>query len=192
MGQAGLICLRPCRLAVNGCSGIRLTNDMIVFHGIGVNRTEVVLDGSEAPIRIEAEALLASEKLAPTAVLNKIRVPYRPIEAKLCTLPSNRDKLPSGKQILALTLTYKFKLEDGAEVKPHIPLLNNRIYDTKFESQFFMISDTNKRVYAMGDCYPKSSKLIKGEYTLQLYLRYTQISFLLNIPCFLGLLLLSE
>ncbi|MBA0763157.1 hypothetical protein Gotri_012662 [Gossypium trilobum] len=105
MGQAGLICLRPCRLAVNGCSGIRLTNDMIVFHGIGVNRTEVVLDGSEAPIRIEAEALLASEKLAPTAVLNKIRVPYRPIEAKLCTLPSNRDKLPSGKQILALTLT---------------------------------------------------------------------------------------
>ncbi|KAB2016864.1 hypothetical protein ES319_D08G122200v1 [Gossypium barbadense] len=150
----------------------------IVFHGIGVNRTEVVLDGSEAPIRIEAEALLALEKLAPTAVLNKIRVPYRPIEAKLCTLPSNRDKLPSGKQILALTLTYKFKLEDGAEVKPHIPLLNNRIYDTKFESQFFMISDTNKRVYAMGDCYPKSSKLIKGEYTLQLYLRHDNVQYL--------------
>ncbi|WRX16951.1 Peptidase S8/S53 domain - like 10 [Theobroma cacao] len=150
----------------------------IVFHGIGVNKTEVVLDGSEAPIRIEAEALLASEKLAPTAVLNKIRVPYRPTEAKLCTLPTNRDKLPSGKQILALTLTYKFKLEDGAEVKPHIPLLNNRIYDTKFESQFYMISDTNKRVYAMGDCYPKSSKLPKGEYILQLYLRHDNVQYL--------------
>ncbi|KAE8663274.1 Tripeptidyl-peptidase 2 [Hibiscus syriacus] len=150
----------------------------IVFHGIGVNRTEVVLDGSEAPIRIEAEALLASEKLAPAAVLNKIRVPYRPVEAKLCTLPTNRDKLPSGKQILALTLTYKFKLEDGTEVKPHIPLLNNRIYDTKFESQYYMISDTNKRVYAMGDCYPKSSKLTKGEYTLQLYLRHDNVQYL--------------
>ncbi|PPR89054.1 hypothetical protein GOBAR_AA31630 [Gossypium barbadense] len=146
----------------------------IVFHGIGVSRTEVVLDGSEAPIRIEAEALLASEKLAPTAVLNKIRVPYRPIEAKLCTLPSNRDKLPSGKQILALTLTYKFKLEDGAEVKPHIPLLNNRIYDTKFESQFYMISDTNKDVVrlnffsepdgpVMGNGTFKSSVLVPGK-----------------------------
>lgn len=39
---------------------------------------------------------------------------------------------------------YKFKLEDGAEVKPFIPLLNSRIYDTKFESQFYMIFDTNK------------------------------------------------
>ncbi|XP_022736823.1 tripeptidyl-peptidase 2-like isoform X2 [Durio zibethinus] len=150
----------------------------IIFHGIGVNRKEVVFDGSEAPIRIEAEAPLASEKLAPTAVLNKIRVPYRPTEAKLCTLPTSRDKLPSGKQILALTLIYKFKLEDGAEVKPHIPLLNNRIYDTKFESQFYMISDTNKRVYAMGDCYPNSSKLTKGEYTLQLYLRHDNVHYL--------------
>ncbi|XVF50835.1 hypothetical protein PTKIN_Ptkin04bG0135800 [Pterospermum kingtungense] len=150
----------------------------IVFRGIGVKRTEVVLDGSDAPIRIEAEALLASEKLAPTAVLNKIRVPYRPTGAKLCTLPTNRDKLPSGKQILALTLTYNFKLEDGAEVKPHIPLLNNRIYDTKFESQFYMISDTNKRVYVMGDCYPDNSKLPKGEYTLQLYLRHDNVQYL--------------
>ncbi|GLT35948.1 hypothetical protein SLA2020_103570 [Shorea laevis] len=150
----------------------------IVFHGIGINKEEVILDGSEAPIRVDAEALLASEKLAPAAVLNKIRVPYRPSEAKLCTLPSNRDKLPSGKQILALTLTYKFKLEDGAEVKPYIPLLNNRIYDTKFESQFYMISDTNKRVYAMGDVYPNSSKLPKGDYTLQLYLRHDNVQYL--------------
>ncbi|KAE8694263.1 Tripeptidyl-peptidase 2 [Hibiscus syriacus] len=77
----------------------------IVFHGIGVNRTEVVLDGSEAPIRIEAEALLASEKLAPAATLNK-------------------------------------------------------------------------RVYAMGDCYPEYSKLPKGEYTLQLYLRHDDVQYL--------------
>ncbi|KAJ4706019.1 Tripeptidyl-peptidase 2 [Melia azedarach] len=150
----------------------------ILFHGIDVNKEEVLLDGSEAPVRIDAEALLASEKLAPAAVLNKIRIPYRPIESKLRVLPTNRDKLPSGKQILALTLTYKFKLEDGAEVKPQIPLLNNRIYDTKFESQFYMISDTNKRVYAMGDVYPEYSKLPKGEYSLQLYLRHDNVQYL--------------
>ncbi|GMP24513.1 hypothetical protein CsSME_00001756 [Camellia sinensis var. sinensis] len=143
----------------------------IGFHGININKEEVVLDGSDAPARIDAEALLSSEKLAPAAILSKIRIPYRPIDAKLCTLPTDRDKLPSGKQILALTLTYKFKLEDGAEVKPQIPLLNNRIYDNKFESQFYMISDSNKRVYTMGDVYPNSTKLPKGEYNLQLYLR---------------------
>lgn len=44
-----------------------------VFHGIEVNKDEVLLDGSEAPVRIDAEALLAAEKLAPAAVLNKVR-----------------------------------------------------------------------------------------------------------------------
>ena len=32
----------------------------------------MILDGSEAPVRIEAQALLSSEKLAPTAKLNKV------------------------------------------------------------------------------------------------------------------------
>ncbi|XP_057476526.1 tripeptidyl-peptidase 2-like isoform X2 [Actinidia eriantha] len=150
----------------------------IAFHGININKEEVVLDGSEAPVRIDAETLLSSEKLAPAAFLNKIRVPYRPIDAKMSTLSTNRDKLPSGKHILALTLTYKFKLEDGAEVKPQIPLLNNRIYDNKFESQFYMISDSNKRVYAMGDVYPNSTKLPKGEYNIHLYLRHDNVQYL--------------
>ncbi|KAL9662725.1 hypothetical protein QQ045_027559 [Rhodiola kirilowii] len=150
----------------------------IVFHGINVNKNEVLFDGSEGPVRIDAEAQLSSERLAPVASLNKLRFPYRPVETKLCTLPSSRDKLPSGKQTLALILIYKFKLEERAEITPQIPLLNNRIYDTKFESQFYMISDGNKRVYSMGDVYPKASKLPKGEYTLQLYLRHDNMQCL--------------
>lgn len=43
----------------------------VVFHGIKVNQ-EVILDGSEAPVRIDAETLLASEELAPVAILNKV------------------------------------------------------------------------------------------------------------------------
>ncbi|XP_047168815.1 tripeptidyl-peptidase 2-like isoform X2 [Vigna umbellata] len=150
----------------------------VMFHGIKVNQEEIVLDGSEAPIRIDAEALLASEKLAPVGILNKIRVPYRPIDATISSLSSDRDKLSSGKQILALTLTYKIKLEDGAEIKPQIPFLNDRIYDTKFESQFYIISDSNKKVYSIGDAYPNSTKLPKGEYNLQLYLRHDNVQIL--------------
>ncbi|MED6182811.1 tripeptidyl-peptidase II Tpp2 [Stylosanthes scabra] len=153
----------------------------VVFHGIKVNKEEVILDGSEAPVRIDAETLLASEELTPAAILNKIRVPYRPVDSKISALSTDRDKLPSGKQILALILTYKIKLEDGAEVKPHIPLLNGRIYDNKFESQFYIISDSNKRVYSTGDVYPSSSRLPKGEYNLQLYLRHDNVQILEKI-----------
>ncbi|XP_027923096.1 tripeptidyl-peptidase 2-like isoform X1 [Vigna unguiculata] len=149
----------------------------VVFHGIKVNQ-DVILDGSDAPVRIDTETLLVSEELAPVAILNKIRVPYRPIDSKISALSTDRDKLPSGQQILALTLTYKIKLEDGAQIKPHIPLLNDRIYDTKFESQFYMISDSNKRIYSSGDVYPSSSNLPKGEYTLQLYLRHDNVQIL--------------
>ncbi|XP_041002868.1 tripeptidyl-peptidase 2-like [Juglans microcarpa x Juglans regia] len=161
-----------------GSHEITVVEFEVVFHGININKEEVVLDGSEAPTRIDAEAILAAEKLSPAALLNKIRTPYRPIESKLSTLATDRDKLPSGKQILTLTLIYKFKLEDAAEVKPQIPLLNNRIYDTKFESQFYMISDTNNRVYAVGDAYPNASKLPGGEYNLQLYLRHDSMQYL--------------
>uniref|UniRef100_A0A7N2N8P5 Tripeptidyl peptidase II second Ig-like domain-containing protein n=2 Tax=Quercus lobata TaxID=97700 RepID=A0A7N2N8P5_QUELO len=41
-----------------------------------------------------------------------------------------------------------------------------------------MISDTNKRIYAMGDVYPNFSKLPKGEYNLQLYLRHDNVQYL--------------
>ncbi|KAL8148295.1 hypothetical protein AgCh_005606 [Apium graveolens] len=161
-----------------GSNEITVVDFEIAFHGININKEEVVLDGSEAPVRLDAEALLSSETLVPAAILNKMRVPYRPVDAKLHALTADRDRLPSGKQTLALTLTYKFKLEAGANLQPQIPLLNNRIYDNKFESQFYMISDSNKRVYEMGDVYPKSTKLPKGDYTLQLYLRHDNVQYL--------------
>jgi len=43
-----------------------------VFHGIKASQEVIVLDGSEAPVRVDAEALLASEKLTPVANLNKV------------------------------------------------------------------------------------------------------------------------
>ncbi|KAG6485549.1 hypothetical protein ZIOFF_054109 [Zingiber officinale] len=155
---------------------------LIAFHGIIINQESLMLDGSEAPVRVTARSLLAAEKLLPASTLNKailqMKIALHPVDANLKTLLTNRDKLPSGKQIIALTLTYKFKLDEGAEVKPHIPLLNNRIYDTKFESQFYTISDSNKRVYASGDAYPDYVKLPKGEFTLRLHSRHESIHIL--------------
>lgn len=44
----------------------------IAFHGINVKKEEVILDGSDAPLRIDTEALLASENISPAAILNKV------------------------------------------------------------------------------------------------------------------------
>lgn len=44
----------------------------VVLHGIKVNEEEVILDGSDAPVRIDAETLLVFEELAPVALLNKV------------------------------------------------------------------------------------------------------------------------
>lgn len=161
-----------------GSQEATIVDFQIEFHGISINKKTLLLDGSDAPVRIDAKALLSSEKLDPSAVLKKLRVPYLPIETQLSALPTDRDKLPSGKQILALTLTYKFKVEDGSKLMPYFPLLNNRIYDTKFESQFYMISDSNKRIHSLGDVYPKPTKLPKGEYNLRLYLRHDNVQYL--------------
>jgi hypothetical protein len=47
-----------------------------LFHGIAINKEEIILDGSEAPIRIDAEALLSSENLVPAATLNKVKYSF--------------------------------------------------------------------------------------------------------------------
>ncbi|KAG0480500.1 hypothetical protein HPP92_011358 [Vanilla planifolia] len=150
----------------------------IVFHGINISRDIVVFDGSEASIRLEAKTLLASEDLVPSATLTKIKTPYRPMDSNLTMLSSCRDRLPSGKRIVALTLIYKLKLDEGAEVKPCVPLLNERIYDTIHESQFYSILDSNKRIYAVGDAYPMYVKLPKGVYSIQLHIRHENVHLL--------------
>ncbi|KAH9326944.1 hypothetical protein KI387_007122, partial [Taxus chinensis] len=144
----------------NGSHATTLVDLEVEFHGISANKEEILLSGSDAPTKIDVKAL-STETLAPVAVLTKVRVPYRPVKSVLLPLPTTLDRFPSGTQIYGLTLTYKFTVAEACDVLAHVPLLNNRIYDTQFESQFFMISDINKRVLAMGDVYPKATKLPK-------------------------------
>ncbi|KAI5070002.1 hypothetical protein GOP47_0014345 [Adiantum capillus-veneris] len=150
----------------------------IQFHGLLPCKDEVLLDGSDIASRIDVTSFVGLQSISPRATLNTIRCPYRPVESKLQALPSDRDKLPNGHQILSLILTYKFNLAEACKVTPRLPALNKRMYDNEFESQFYMIADVNKRVLAMGDVYPKGVKLSKGDYTLRLHLRHDNIQYL--------------
>ncbi|XP_024379679.1 tripeptidyl-peptidase 2 isoform X4 [Physcomitrium patens] len=160
-------------------SHIPATADVeIEYHSLlGVNN-EVLIKGSEGTARVDVKAALGSETLAPSATLKKVRVAYRPVEAKVAPLSALRDKLTDGRQINALTLTYKFSLAEGGNVTPRIPILNGRMYDNEFESQFYMLCDSNKRVLSMGDVYPVGVKLSKGDYTLLLHIRHDNMNHL--------------
>ncbi|KAG6541056.1 hypothetical protein Mapa_017543 [Marchantia paleacea] len=155
-----------------------LAEIQVDFHGLLANERELCINGSELVTRVDIKAPLATERLAPSATLTSVRVPYRPVEAKVEPLSAARDKLSNGRQIHALTLKYKFSLGEAAEVTPRLSYLNNRIYDTEFESQFYMIFDTNKRVLASGDCYPKGVRLPKGDYVLRMLVRHDNLSYL--------------
>eukprot|EP00249_Psilotum_nudum_P018372 c26772_g1_i1 orf=205-4470(+) len=150
----------------------------VEFHGLSGNQSKVVWNGSEGVARVDVKCHIGAERLAPRAVFTKIRSPYQPVDVKLEPLSVDRDQLPNGRRIVALTLTYKFTVAEAGKVTPRVPLLNKRIYDTAFESQFYMISDPNKRVLAMGDAYPKGIQLSKGDYTLKLFLRHDNIQYL--------------
>eukprot|EP00250_Pteridium_aquilinum_P012313 c20649_g1_i1 orf=679-4899(-) len=150
----------------------------ILFHGLLPRKDEVLLNGSDIATRIDVTSYLGLENLSPTATLNTIRSPYRPVESKLQALPDDRDRLPNGRQILSLILTYKFNLAEACKITPRLPVLNKRIYDSELESQFYMIADVNKRVLALGDVYPKGAKLSKGDYTLRLHLRHDNMQYL--------------
>lgn len=77
----------------------------IEYHSLLASNNEVVFKGSEATARVDVRAALGTEQLSPSATLNKIRIPYRPVEAKIAPLSATRDRLTDGRQINALTLT---------------------------------------------------------------------------------------
>lgn len=89
-------------------------------------------------------------------MLTKI-VFLRPSEAKVSPL-TNRDVVPPGRQIYELILVYNFHLAKGTEVSPDSSLLSDVLYESEFESQLWMLYDSNKQLLGCGDAYPSKVK----------------------------------
>lgn len=122
---------------------------------------------------------LTTEEILPAIQLKSAVMVLKPSESKITAL-SSRDTLPPGRQIYQNLLTYNLHLSKNQEVALHTPLLSDVLYESEFESQFWMLFDANKMLVGCGDAYSNATfmKLDKGDYTVRLQIRHEKREFL--------------
>lgn len=153
--------------------GTTTLKSSIEFHGVRATLPTTMMHGASGIQRIDLTALLPREELVPSIQLKNAQLILKPTESKISPL-SSRDILPNGRQIYQNMLTYVLNLSKSQEVAFSLPLLNNVLYESEFESQLFMCFDSNRRQLVCGDAYSGCSfyKLSKGEYTIKVQVRH--------------------
>jgi tripeptidyl-peptidase II len=143
----------------------------VKFHGFKSNNAHV-MHSANGIHRIDVSALLP-EEAQPSISLKHSVVVLKPFESKISAL-TKRDVIPNERQIFQNVLTYNLHLAKSQELSLNAPLLSSVLYESEYESQFWMVFDSNKMAVQSGDAYSGSSffKLDKGDYVIKL-----QVSF---------------
>lgn len=116
---------------------------------------------------------LRSEEVHPCVTLkNSVQV-LKPTESKISPL-TTRDVIPIGRQIYELVLSYDFHISKACELTPNSALLSDVLYESEFESQLWMLFDSNKQLLCSGDAFPSkyNVKLEKGDFVIRLQVRH--------------------
>lgn len=139
----------------------------VKFHGFKSNNAHI-MHASNGIHRIDVTSLLP-EELQPSISLKHAIVVLKPIETKISAL-TRRDVIPNERQIFQNILTYNLHVSKNQELSLHAPLFSSVLYESEFESQFWMIFDSNKMLVQSGDAYSAASffKLDKGDYTVRM------------------------
>ncbi|XP_070539380.1 tripeptidyl-peptidase 2-like isoform X2 [Ptychodera flava] len=146
---------------------------IISFHGIRPTSQNINMHAAEGIVRQEVVATIRHEEISPSITLKTCVQPLRPSESKIRPLGS-RDILPNGRHIYELVLTYQFHQSKSAEITPNSPLLSDTLYENEYESQIWLVFDSNKQYIGAGDAYPNqyTLKLEKGDYTIRMQIRH--------------------
>nr|CAH0110775.1 unnamed protein product [Daphnia galeata] len=155
----------------------------VSFRGVTNNNGGAVsMHAGQGILRVDLKSSLANEEIAPVVTLKHQVQPFRPTESKIVPL-GYRDVILPGRQIYELQLNYNFNIAKATEVVPNCSLLSDTLYESEFESQLWMIFDSNKQFISAGDAYPcnYTAKLEKGDYTLRLHVRHEKKDLLEKI-----------
>jgi tripeptidyl-peptidase-2 len=146
----------------------------VTFHSLLPDCRQISMLASDSICRINVRSLLQHEEVLPAVTLRTHVQPIRPSESKIRCLSCSRDTLPDNRQVSALELTYNFNKAKAGEVVPDFCLLSNLLYENVYESQLWMLYDSNKQLLQSGDAYTHqySVKLEKGDYTIRVQVRH--------------------
>jgi len=150
----------------------------VEFHGLTCDPSAAFIAGSSGNVKVQLRAPFRSEYVKPSAKLEALIIPLRPISSKLAPLEGPRDQLPRGHTPHGLTLTYKLKLEEAGKIIPRLPMLNGYCYDGEMEAQMVQVFDSNKALLGVCDIYPSPIDVPAGDITLRLFLRHENTSLL--------------
>lgn len=123
--------------------------------------------------RIEISSLNHME-IQPQIQLKTAAVVLKANESKITPLSATRDVIPEGRQIYQNLFSFTLNVAKPMEIAVYAPLFNPILYESEFESQLWMIFDSNKAMIACGDANSHTfyTKLEKGEYTIRLQIRH--------------------
>lgn len=122
--------------------------------------------------RIDIKSL-GPEEIQPAITLKSAVLVLKPSESKISPLGA-RDTIMSHRQIYQHVFTFNLQLSKNHEISVHAPVLVHVLYESLFESQLWMIFDSNKMTVSCGDAYSneKFIKLTKGDYVVKLHVRH--------------------
>jgi len=158
----------------------------VEFHGITdeAQGKSTQLSSSEN-YSVKVFSPLRSEKISPKAILAVIKKRISPSSSVLNPLHPDRDLLPEGRLIYSLINSYEFSLTESSTLLTRLVGFDTHLYDSPFESQFWMIFDENKQMVHSGDFVPEAVTLSKkGKYTVRVQFRHNNVEYLNQLKSF--------
>lgn len=153
-----------------GASNVKLN---VEFHGIS-NLSGEPIFLNERVTKLMLQSNLRQEDLNLKLVLNSLHQQISPTSHEIKVLQDSRNRL-FGRDIYEMILNYQFNLTESTDIITRVSSISDILYESKYESQLFMIFNSNKMMVHCGDAWPKKVKLGKDDYTLKIQIRHHKL-----------------
>ncbi|XP_066922123.1 tripeptidyl-peptidase 2-like [Clytia hemisphaerica] len=148
------------------------------FHGLKPDCGRIHMDGNQNYCRLNVTNEMSMEQISPKATLTHHVIPVAPKENVIRPL-GEQDLLPDNEQIYSLEMTYNFNMAKAGEIIPMAPQFHDLLYENKYESQLWMLYDSNKYLIRSGDAFPikynYTCKVDKGDHVLRMQIRHSDL-----------------
>ncbi|KAF0761000.1 tripeptidyl-peptidase 2, partial [Aphis craccivora] len=165
----------------SSCSSIKLSYKL-QFHGVIPKTQNIAMYHGMGLHPVVLKTGIKNEEILPSVSLKHLITVLKPNEGKITALTS-RDVIPPKRPIYQLILSYAFSLSKSTDAYATCGLFGELLYESEYESQLWMLFDSNKQYISAGDAYANRHvyKLDKGDYTIKMHVRHERRELLEKI-----------